>query len=553
MQLTLSMPGALAALLAIPILALLLLMMPRSRRIVVGALAFWADNMGDAALSRATRRRLDLASVILLSALVVFILALSGPTLSRAEPTGPAGLILFDRSPSVLMSDGDRRTRLSRLREAVDVLLAGLPAKLPIAVEMLPRHAGDQRLEGPAAEVRALLSKAIRVSPSAMSPAALRREVAMTAGRESSPVALFTDISPYGDAGPAGSVHVYATGGQATNMAITAATITYRNGIPYAMVEMFSSDEPPRSVPLRFSGPGLSLSRRVPLASGMATVTVPLPARLADRVVVRLDGIDALAADNATELVRADGRRWRAGLVGRTDPMLLRFLTLAAQAETIEYDDAATDASDRVDVTFFVDRMPSPRFRGPAVLVNPPKSDGPLIRTSEASGPGQWTIVATDDPLASHLPKTSVAANRWIRWRAGDGTTVVARSASGDPMIVRYNSAAGPRVAVLFDIDRRNTGWSAQQSFALFWYNALLQLSPHVPTVERYEVRDGTAMLASRIEGRQVSGAAFDERDAARLAFEAHERDIHPAVLPLWPPLAALAGLLILARVWIVQ
>jgi hypothetical protein len=553
MQLTLSIPAALYALVAIPILALLLLMMPRSRRITVGSLAFWAGDAGDAALSRAARRRLDLASVILLCALAVFILALSSPALSRAEPTGPAGVILFDRSPSVLMSDGDRQTRLSRLREAADTLLAGLPAELQIAVEMLPRRAGDQRLEGPAEEVRALLPKAITVSPVAMSPATLRREVAVAVGRESSPVALLTDISPYGDAGPAENVHVYATGGQAANMAITAATITYRDGTPHAMVETFSFAEAVRSVPLRFSGQGLSLSRRLTLAPGTATVTVLLPAGLPDRVAVQLDCVDALATDNATELVRTGGRRWRTGLVGRADPMLLRFFTLAAQTETIEYDDAATDASDLVDVTFFVDRMPSPRFRGPAVLVNPAESNGPLTRTSEASGPGQWTIIAPDDPLAAHLPKTPVAANRWTRWQAGDGATVIARSASGDPMIARYDTAAGPRVAVLFDIDRRNTGWSAQQSFALFWYNALLQLSPRAATVARYEVRDGTAMLAARVEGRQVRGAAFDERDAARRAFEAHEREVHPTVLPLWPPLAALAGLLILARVWIVR
>lgn len=558
MQITLTAAAFLYALLAIPVLAILYLFIPQARRVVVGSLLFWQDAATEAGLDRSSRRRrIDLAAVLLLAALTAILLALAGPQLVRSEPTGPAGVVLVDRSSSLLMTDGGSLTRLARLRRQVDDFLAGLPGDLPIELRLAPESRSGNRLQGPAAEVRLGAAAILQRTEATLSPAELRRQAVLLADQAEAPVMLFTDLSPFGAAEPAPEgVSVQATGGHAANVALTGSGVAWRDGRPVALIETFASQRAPRTARVTLSGDGLALGETLDLAPGPGAWTLALAEPLPSRMTVRLEARDDFAADNSLELMRLASRRYRIGLVGRADAALLRFLTLALGADVYEFDDAAAATESRVDLTFFVDRLPDESFRGPAVLVNPPESTGPLSRTDRSGGPGRWTVVAPEDPLVAHLATAAVQVASHPVFEAGPGAAVLVTSAEGHPLVVRYAGPGGGRaawVAVLFDIERPNTTWSLEASFVIFWADCVATLAAEAPSSPAYAPVNVWDPLLGRIEGRQTDGPAVDESAAGRERFVAHERTIRPTVMPLWPAFALLAAAMLVARVWVLR
>jgi len=550
MQLFLSFPAILYALLALPLLALLMLLVPRARRVVVGSLQFWQDAPADAALEQIRhRRRLSLASVLLLATLAAVILALSGPEIMRPEPTGPAGVVIVDRSASLLMTDGGSETRLSRLRSSLERFLDRLPPDLPLTVQLLPDAAGTN--EGTAAELREMIPSALRPPDAALHVQELRRQAIIEHNRRGAPVILFTDVSPYGsdDARPP-FVYLLATGARAENVALTGASVTMRDGRRHVLVQTFASPEFAGPCRMTVRGQGVSASALISLSPGDGAHTLPLAPALPERITVGLDVRDALARDNRLDLVRVSARRYRVGIVGRADPALMRFLHVS-QAEVIEFDDAAAAAPETVDVTLFAGCVASPSFRGPAILVNPPESTGPLTRTGRHGGPGLWAVADAESPLVAHLPRAPVEIARWPVFEVSPGADVVIRSDSGDPLVVHDMRSPGGRVAVLWSTEWSNVSWNA--SVVIFWANCLRSLSPSGPTVERYEPRDLGDVALGDVEGRQVRGPAVDDTASAAAAMAAHRREVRPAAFRLWPLCAILALLLMVARVWVMR
>lgn len=552
MQVSLSIPWALTALFLIPLLALLQLLLPRSRRVTVGSLMFWEDVGSEPGVSGSARsRRLTLRSVLLLGALAAAIVALAGPQLVRSEPTGPAGVIVVDRSPSVLMTDGGGETRLVRLRASLARFLAGLPDGLPVAVRMVPEIGRSSRLEGTVGEIRSHAVALVVAAGEALTGESLRREVLSEHDRSGAPVLMVTDISPYGDGerSPRG-VWVAATGGRSENIAVTGAGVRYRAGRPFAMVETFSSCAAERACRLRLTGPGVAVDEPLVVSPGARAVTLALPGGLGDRVTLSVEVADDFASDNRLTLIRVAARRYRVGVVGSADGSVMRFLG-AAGAEVTALDGSSEAGAAAVDVTVFSGQAPPAGFKGPAIVVNPGVSMGSLVLKDATGGPGSWEVAEAGSPLVRYLPEEGPHVRTWPVYEAGAGVTVVLRSAGGDPLVADWSAPGGRRVGILFDIGRTNTSWSMEPSFVVFWANCLRALSPAGPTEERFEAETVWGPLMGQVEGRQARGARLDETAGARSAFVRHEREVRPVVFPLWMGFAIVGVALLIARVWV--
>ena len=554
MEITFLFPATLFALLGLPVVAVLQMFLPRARRVTVSSLQFWTAESTDAAVEQVRRfRRLDLPALLLLVFLALTILALLGPQLSRTAATGPAGVLVVDTSASLAMTDGGSQTRFGRQRAALEQFLDRLPADLPLAVQFTPARAEPSYLEGSAGELRARLREALPSAGGALAADDLRRELLLLHHRTAAPVVVFADLTPYDQpADQPAFVYVSATGGAAANFALTDARVALRDGRPYALVKYFVAPQGPRRATLLIRGAGLALSHPLLLTPGDAAVTVELPSMLPERIDLSFTVQDDFAADNALALGRVATGRYRVGYVGRSDAALLRLLAVAG-AEVYELGDAAGPLREQLDLTIFVDVLPPAGFTGPAVLVNPPETAGPLRQTGRTGGPGDWTVGDADHPLAAHLKGQPLAINSWSVSETPANGRVPWRAANGDPLVVAYESSAGPRVAILFSIARRNTAWAYQPSFVIFWADCLQYLAGRVSSETHWEPEQPAQLLLADIEGRKVSGPAVDQTAAAQQALLGHARQVRPVELELWPLLAGLALVTLVARLWLMR
>ena len=551
MEISLLEPAALYGLLLLPVLALLQLLLPRAREITVGSLIFWQTAVADASVSTARWfRRLDLASWLLLLTLGAIILALSGPGIVGSPEQGVVAVMAIDTSPSLLMTDGGSQSRLKALRTNVETFLSELPPGMQIAVVTIPGSTGDDAIEGAAGDIRDRVMSRLRASQRPLEARILRNRLLLLHNMTAAPVVLFTDLSPYDDgAAPPPFVHLLATGGRATNLALTRANVSFRPEGPFAMVSYRASAGLEARATMTFSGPGLApLRLEMAFAPGEGTWTFPVPRALPDQVAIEVELTDDFAADNRLRLVRTEARRWRIGYVGRADPSLLALMR-AADAEVYEIDAAAGLWPEELDLTVFVDRLPPEGFDGPAVLVNPPSSTGPLERTGRKGGHVEnWAIADPGHPLASNLPTRGPKIIDRPSFKLAAGTTVIITADQGDPLVVAYRDAASRRVAVLFDIAAANTNWADQVSFVLFWSNCFRFLSAGAPAAVRYEPATVAEATLGDLEGRQTAGPAIDQSQQAIAALASHRRQRRPSAFPLWPVFAILALLLLVVR-----
>jgi hypothetical protein len=346
---------------------------------------------------------------------------------------------------------------------------------------------------------------------------------------------------------------VQATGGRAVNLALAGAGVTWHDGRPVALVETLNSTDAPRAARIAVSGPGTSADVAVDLVPGEGAWTIPLQDPLPDRLTVHLVADDDFAADNTLDLMKVNARRYRIGVVGRSDPSLLRFFNLSLGADVYDLDDAATPRGEPMDLTFFVDRVPSESFAGPAVIVNPGASTGPLVRTDRFAGPSRATAATTDDPVMAYLGAAAVQVATHPVFDIRGPANVLLRSAEGHPLAVRYGDSGRERVAVLFDLDRNQATWSPELAFVVFWSNCVSTLAAEKPAAPGLAPVNAWAPLMGRVEGRQADGPTIDQSVAAREWFTGRERVIRPVVLPLWPIFILLAAGFLLARVWVLR
>jgi Ca-activated chloride channel homolog len=384
-------PLFLLALLTLPIIAALHIIRERRRRVAVPSLILWRGLPRKPEGKRLNR--LPITPLLLLHLLIAALLALAlaWPQLGALLPGAPVQtVVVLDTSTSMAASAGTG-TRLERaVGEARELLRSLRGQDRATLIAMGPQA---RVLDAGGAEDLGRLSEALDAlvpgGSGANLPEALTlAEAALRSGFESRILVLSDDALPPADlAGRAVAAEVEwrSLGDDAANRAIVAFAARPWSGDTrtqlYARVANFA--EQPDVVTLRLFADGAQIDERsVSLdAGGQSEQTWTLDIQ-EGRLEARIDGDDALAADDAAVLQLAPRRPLEAVLVSDEPATLERALGALPEARVRVVAPAsyAIDSAGAADLTIFDHVAPPAQLPAGGVLLIAPPLETPSAR-----------------------------------------------------------------------------------------------------------------------------------------------------------------------------
>lgn len=451
--------------------ALWTLFRPGRQWVVVASLSLWrkaADALGRPA--RRSSRFVTASWLLLLAGAAAAVLAAAGPVHQVGRPVRrvalevvPSAEIASPRAMGQLTQAVE--TLLDRLDEADEVHLR-LPGLLGGSRQLSPREARSRVASLPALPVPA---------------AELDRPVGRGAVQHAY---RFAAAGAPGSGGPGVSL------------------IEIPPDLPAATIDAAGAKELPGDrmqlfVALRGRGPAAACRTEVLLldgATGQWRRTGPEdltlgPGRRTERVETHPSAeavivtvsppsgpSDPHAPGAAAFLVRRPRKVRRVAMLGRDEPLVMRFIRADAGMEFV----TGVEEADLV-----VANGVAPPANKPALAINPPSPPpgwrrGGLLKATVLD----MADVAADDPVMRHVNLAGVAIRRLVPWVAGESPRQVRLAGlAGDALILRSDpdarAAAGPRrVYVAFDMGEENTNFAMTDAFVILLANAMRWLAP---------------------------------------------------------------------------
>ncbi len=510
------LPLGLVALAALPIVVLLHMRHTTPPPRPVPTLRFWLA--AEPERTEQTRfRRPPLSVLLLLHLLIAALLAvaLARPATSRAWDAlglGPLGslrteprhlIVLLDGSTSMAATDtGSGGTRFEAARaEAVDrlaelregdvatVLLLGtrtttLAATDAASLNLIEQRVGDLTPPGG----RADLDGALALVKDLMLPELEDRVVVLSDGAVAADPGTVADLGAPVELALVGA----AASGEATdNVAVVdlAARATPSNPDLlelYARVMNFSPAEV--AAPVVLVGDGMEIGRQTPTLpanGGSVQLSWPLPPGVAE-VTVRVEGEDALGADNAASLVlqQRQGNEEELGLrilLVSDAPSDVQRVLLALEGAQVRSEPtanlAAATTGTRYDLIVFEKSAPAPEtlegLASPLLFVNPPPEG--LFETAGTMLEPTVADVRTQDPLLAEVDLAGVTFGETPVYVL-DGTQTEVVGAAEGPLIFRGRVQEQPAVVLAFDVAASNL--PRRVAFPILIANAVDQLAP---------------------------------------------------------------------------
>lgn len=402
---TLLVPLGLAALLTLPLIALLHLIRERRRRVAVPSLLLWQHLPQQP--SREQRRRLPLTLLLLLHLLVAALLALAlaQPQWLGALLGGNRNLaIIIDTSTSMNARDGGLTggARLDQARARARALIDGMGRDDTITLIA----AGPQvrLLEQGNVESNGLLRAALddltaNGAGTDIAAALTLAHAALDGSRDGRIVILSDAAFPPPNLQAANlarfPIEWQTVGGPTANRAVVilaarsrgAAEGTTGNSAVQVYARVANYDDSPFQTSVRLFGDDRLLGTRLVNLSGAgeAELTWTLPPGIAV-LRVELEGQDALPADNRAYLSLNQTRPINAVLVSATPGRLERALRAVPGLNLTLLDPAEYVGmpADAVDLTIFEGVLPERWPTGGVLAINPPAGSNPLIAVQPA-------------------------------------------------------------------------------------------------------------------------------------------------------------------------
>jgi len=202
---------------------------------------------------------------------------------------------------------------------------------------------------------------------------------------------------------------------------------------------------------------------------GSAQAVFEADLREASVLEARLDGSDALAADDRAWLVRRVGPV-RVALVGDASPPLRRALASAGETETVEFPDPPEAAvPPGFDLAVYCHAVPRQLSAGSVVVVAPRASVGSL-RLLDGTEQGPPTVVEPRDPLMAAVELEGVMTGPVPRVAVPAGFQVLARAGT-EPLVGRWRE--GQAAGVYVGADPAAGDWALKAAFPIFWTNVV--------------------------------------------------------------------------------
>jgi Ca-activated chloride channel family protein len=515
-------PAGLIALLGIPLVVLYHMRHTTPDQREVPTLRFWrAAMLEETRHERFKRPPISLLFILHLVLVGLIAFALSRPAASRALGGFGARLepkhviLLLDGSTSMSALDAasgrvkyeiGREIARDRLGELGDgdvatVILMGSHSTTLEATDSAGLKAIDERLGRlPLPGGRADLNAALSLTGDLMLPTMADEVVLITDGALAADPSIVSEI--------AAPIELVMIGGaEHENVAITdiatkASTSTSGQQQLYARIVNFGAQAV--TAPVVVSADGIELSRGdVTIApngeSEELVQDLPAGASLVD---VRIEVLDALAADNSASsvLVQGDEFGLRILLVSEVPTELQRALAVlpGAQVTTMSYAEAAaTQLEDAFDLVVYEHTLPPNEMPNVPTLLVFPEPDGRFPTDGVMANPVAERVRA-QDPLMRGVELAGVTFGQTPIYTLDATSTEIVGGGEG-PLIFRGTSEAGePFILLAFNIAESNI--ARRVAFPILIANVAAELAPSpLPS---------SAALGDPLSYRPHSGAA---------------------------------------------
>lgn len=574
---TFLLPLGLAALLLLPIIALLHLIRQRRERLRVPSLQIWRDLQRQSVQQRP--RRLPLTLLLLLHLLLTALLAiaLGQPFLQASRGPARHTAIVLDTSTSMAATD-EQPDRLTAAKAEARRIVAGLRSgdsaaliELTAQPRVLAQGAGSDT-----AALADQLNRTEAGGPDGDLQSALNLAQATGKPNLDLQIVVLTDEALRGSqaATVAGKIDWRTFGNAGDNVAIVAfAARPLRNGQQqlYARVTNLGSTAIARTLQLDLDGTRAASEPMRLAPGGEAEWSWPLP-KGAKRATASLTGSDLQPLDDRASVVIGDAVQTRVVLVTAASTPLERALLAQRGFDVQVVAPGAYQPTMSADLVVFYATIPATLPNAPMLIVAPPQNQSLLEVTGDEITPGTPTInderfrtidlkPVTFDRIAAIKPPA------WANVAIAGGTT---------PLVLtgQYNN----QPMVIWSFDPAQSNIASRLAFPLLTAATTRALLPQtndqilIGSAAPFALRsaDGTSVAAGEriakpglYEAQSGTGTiAVNALDSAEADLRARQQpaittivrpvsvDTTPVGRELWYWLA-LAGLLVLVGEWL--
>jgi len=553
---TLLAPWCLLGWLLVPVLFAWGLLAPRGRRVTVGSLLLWRRALGKGAVDRPSARLRLRDPVVWLDAAAIglIVLACARPALRTHAPVKPVATVIIDRTSSMsLPSDGPAGIRW---KDAHRLLTAALDAAgaAPLRVVQVPGPNGVVRADTmPASDL--LAGDGSAPASVATVEDVARVTVAEAVRASGRPVLLVTDVAP----GPAipNSVFVLAPGGASANVGLVRVAARCRPGPAtggWLFVEGRAMDTAPAPYDLAVyeeAKPPRLIKRAEALARPGRPFSHVLELNVPGPVLVRLEGPnDGYPTDNHARVGWPARAPIAVRVVGACDGSLLKALEVAENVQVALAAPATAPALEGADVVVVSGGEIPAGWAGAAVLLTPAEAVGP-IRPTPDTVPAEWRV-AEDHPLAEALYLPPPRLDAVTRYQLYARARVLLGTAEA-PLIVTWSAGDARRMAVLLDVSANGADWPRRAGFPVFWSRAMAWLAHREDGAAYGRGNDLPPTFIGTDEGYQAGQGRDDTTQAKAAVRDSVAAAREASLAPAWPLVAALAVVVLVARLWVAR
>lgn len=475
------------ALVGAGIVALYLLKVKRKRE-TVPSLEFWRQLLLESQVRSLFQRLKRWLSLLLWLAIAAcLVLALGNPVVTAGSIKPETLVIVLDNSASMqaVEKDSGGRTRFELAREAIGRLVAGRPVQGKL---MLIEAGARPRVVSGFQNDRRQFLRELRSLKPRIEPGGLGAALAM--GRrfaELHPDAKLIVVSDGADAAKpqAGDVLHWKVGQTRDNLGIAriAVRVHRQRGEHHAFVRVVNALAKPVSTQLNVEVDDVTV-RVEPLeiaANGAWEKTIVLQKPEGGVLRVAIDRDDALGVDNEAFAILQPIRQATVLLVSPPDSApYFREALLAMDAFVDRQSSRILDPADyerlgpqrrTADLTIFTDCLPKGRDDARAAVFVNRVPESLVLKSLGPLGATRITAAGDGHPLMRFVNFSGVGLARARQFDLQNGTTVLAKSPAGVPLIFLVESPARRALCLAFDL--LDSDLPVRNSFPILMRNAV--------------------------------------------------------------------------------
>lgn len=516
----------------LPVIVVLYLLKLKRRRVVVPSTLLWRRATQDLVANAPFQKlRNNLLMWLQLLLLALLILAFLRPTFKLNDLSGTTLVLLIDQSASMATKEEGGGTRLDLAKERAREAITSLSARdEAIVVAFSDRAAIVQTLTSDKSALRTAVDSIATLDAGSSLAEATQILQSLTTRvddqgiripRDDTRAMLISDgvVTDLGGLVDVNNLEYVRVGESVDNVGLASVDVRESFGETkqveiFASVANASDDERQVLVELQRNGEVLDIkSVTVPPAEVRSVVFNP-DDDISGLVTLRIDGEDALAADNVARAVVAPPTELRTLIVSNGNFFLEEMLRNDPRVTVSTMRPADYAARDDFDLTIFDGHSPAEIRPINSVFVNAlPPIPGFAMAGEPVERPEiiDWNRV---HPLMRFANFENVLVGRAMRFTMPTGSVPLVEAVE-TPLIACYETDTSKTVVIGFDLFK--SYWPLDVSFPIFWANVLDHMGRAGASATRPAYRTGEAIAL--IPPREAASAKVTTPDGRTLDY----------------------------------